>query len=116
MPALNRAVAFAKMNRHAMIVGKNLELNMAGAFHIFLEIHLARAERRFGLSLREREQTRQLVRISHDAHPLAAATRGRLDQHRISEPLGVGLRLAKFSHPGALTAGQYRDSRLLPDP
>src|SRR5258708_7624018 len=115
MPPLYRAVAFAEMNRHAMIVGKNLELNVARAFEIFLEIHLARAERRLGFSLREREQARQLVRIAHDAHALAAATRRSLDQHRVAEAFGVGLRLAKLRHAGALASGQHRNSSSLHD-
>src|ERR1700683_1130395 len=47
----------------------------------------------------------------HDSHALAAAARRGLDQHRVSEALGVGERIFNFGDAFAIAAGKHRHPR-----
>src|SRR5271163_864314 len=115
MAPLNRAVALAEVNRRAMQIGQNLKLDVTRTLEIFLQVHLARAERRLGFTLRQREQPRQLVAVAGNSHPFAAAARGRLDQYRVAEAFRVGLGLSQLGDSGPLAARQDRDARALHD-
>src|SRR5208283_4904178 len=91
MAALERTITLTQVNRIAVVVGQDLEFDMAGFFEILLEVHRARAKRRFALGAGERKELRQLGGVAGDTHPLAAATGRRLDQHRKAQPFRVGL-------------------------
>ena len=116
MAALERTIALAEMDHVALRIGDNLELDVAGLFKILLQVHLARAERGLALGASEREQARQLACVAHDPHPLAAAARRRFDQHRITDRLGVRLRIAQLRDAGAFAARQHRHAGALHDP
>ena len=84
MAALDRAVALAHVNHVAMGVGENLKFDVPRVLEILLQVHRARAERRLALGASEREEAGQFLLVARHAHPLAAATCRRLDQHRES--------------------------------
>ena len=96
------------MNHVAMGVGEDLELDVPRVLEVLLQIHRARSERGLALGARQREQPGQFLFVARDAHPLAAAARRRLDQHRETEASGVYQRLAHFGHALALAPGQDR--------
>lgn len=79
VPALHRAVALVKMHDPAVVVGQDLDLDVARVFHQLLAKHAPVAERGRGLARREVEGGLHLVRGPDDAHAPAAASHGRLE-------------------------------------
>ena len=70
------------MDHIAVAISHDLELDMAGAREILLDIDFAVAECRQCLRASELERARKIFGISRDAHSLAASTRRRLDDDR----------------------------------
>src|SRR5438034_8983189 len=93
MAALDTALALPQRHDPAVGVGENLDLDMAGAVQIFLEVELPHPERLHGLALRTLEGGLELSLVPHEPHPLAAAARHRLEQHRVAESRRFGARL-----------------------
>ena len=112
MTALQRAIAFAEMDRVAISVGENLDLDVARRGNKFLDQHPAGAEGRLAFADGAFERGREIGVLFHEPHaPPAAAGRG-LDQHRIAD--FVGLLFEEFRVlPLAVIAGHDRYAGLL---
>ena len=89
--ALQRAVAFIKMDRGAVRVGEDLHLDMAGRGDVFLDQTGGVAEAGLCLTGGAFEGGGKGGRVLDKPHPLAAAARAGLDQDRVAD----GLRLAR---------------------
>src|SRR5882672_3599457 len=90
MPALNRTLTLAQVHNVAMLVGKQLDLDMAGVIDDFLKIDFLVAESRQGFGLSSVERRAQLVFTRYLSHALAPAS-GRGFQHHGIAKAGGGL-------------------------
>ena len=68
-----------------MGVAEHLDLDVPRGVDRLLEVERVVAERRLRLGGRGRERVLELERVVHEPHALAAAARGRLQQHRVAE-------------------------------
>ena len=85
---LKRAVALPEVHGVALGVGDNLDFDVPRALDVFFEVDAGILERLFGLE-RGRLQPRLQRDVVHgDAHALAPAAGGRLDQHWIANFVG----------------------------
>ena len=91
--ALERAVAVAEDQHLAVPVAEDLHLDMPGAPDEALEEDAGRPERGFGGPPDAGERKLEFVRRSAWRHPDAAAAAGRLQHHRVADPIGCGERL-----------------------
>ena len=107
---LNGAVAFPEMQQVAVMIGQNLDFQVAGAGDVFFQEHGSVAEGRAGFVLRLFETAVEVGRLVHDAHAAAAAAHGRLDDHGIADVPGEFAGLGGGAH-GRFRSGQNRDSR-----
>ena len=98
VPALQGAVALAEMHHVAVRVGHDLQLDMARAVQVFLDIHRVVAEAGPGLGAGDAPCLLDLVRALGHLHAAAAAAGGSLDQHRIADPCGDRARLVQVRH------------------
>ncbi len=87
MAALDRAVALAERRDVAVLVGEELDLDVARPVEIALAEDRVVAERRRCLAARRRERFVELLGCAYDAHPAPAAARGRLDEQREADLL-----------------------------
>ena len=62
MAALDRALALAEVHDGAVVIAEHLELDVARALDVLLDVDVADAERRLGLALRGLERLAQLGR------------------------------------------------------
>ena len=83
--ALRGAVALEEVQHRAVGVAHDLHLDVAAGLDVLLDQDRVVPERRPRLALRRGEGLVVVARAPHDAHPLAAAAGGRLDQHRVGE-------------------------------
>ena len=86
--ALNGTVAFPKMEEIAVMVGEDLNFQMARARDVFFEEHRGVAEGGARLLLGFFEATVEVGRLMHDAHAAAAAAHCGFDDHGITNVLG----------------------------
>src|SRR6185312_13257238 len=84
VPALNAAFALAQTHDISVLVGKNLELNVARVLDILLHVEIAVAEGRCGFRLCSRIEHWEFRLRADDSHSPAAAPRRGLDNHRKS--------------------------------
>ena len=82
MPPLHRAIALVQVDHIAMLVAKNLHLDVLRVGDVFLQEHRRIAKRPARLRLRLVEQVAQVRRLVDHAHPATTATEGRLDDER----------------------------------
>ena len=85
VPALGGAVALEEVQHGAVGVAHDLHLDVAAGLDVLLDQDRVVAERRPRLALRRGEGLVVVAGAPHDAHPLAAAAGGGLDQHRVGE-------------------------------
>ena len=111
MAALQRAIAFAEMDRAAAAVAEHLDFDVARLLQVFLEIDRRIAERRFGFVGSGRERQHQVVGGLRDLHAASAAARGRLDQHRKANRLCDRHRVV-VGTDGAIGAGHHGNAEL----
>ncbi len=111
MPALDRAVAFVKVNEVAVPVAQELHLDVLGLADELLDEDVGHAEGGPGLAPRLVERGVERVGRLDDPHAAAAAAHRRLDDHRIAERLGHRLGLLA-RHDRRVAAGEDRDARL----
>jgi hypothetical protein len=109
VPPLEAALALAEVDAAAVAVGEHLDLDVPRAPDVPLEQQLAVPERGHGLAAGRGDGGRELARRVDAAHALAAAARGRLEQHREPDPLGRG-REVVVGHPAAVLARDDRDA------
>src|SRR5262249_60868778 len=77
MTALYRALAFVEVNQIAVLVSKDLHLDVPRAFDILLEQQVAIAKRLLGFAPRCLDRFVEFARFANDSHaPASAAGRG----------------------------------------
>jgi hypothetical protein len=96
--ALHRAVALAQVDDMAVHVAQDLELDVPRAREVLLDVHVAVAEGAQRLGARELERPREVVHVLGDAHALATAAGGRLDDHGKADLLRELERLVRVLH------------------
>ena len=91
--ALRGAVALEEVQHVSVVVADDLDLHVTAGLDVLLHEHGVVAEGRGRLAPRRRQRLGVLLLAAHDAHALAAATGGGLDQDGVVEPgrLGVGV-------------------------
>src|SRR2546422_8986661 len=90
---LDAALALAQRHDAAVGIGEHLDLHVARSLEIALEIQFSRAERLFRLARGGLERRLELAHFAQQAHAFSPAAGPRLEQHRITEPRGLGARL-----------------------
>ena len=93
MAALHGAIALPEMKHVAVMIGKNLNLDMPRARDVFFEEHRWVAERRSSLVLRFLQSRIELGGLAHYPHSAPAAAHCSLDHHRKSDSLCKPARL-----------------------
>ena len=83
--ALQRTVTFEKVDDMAMVVAKDLHLDMAGVGDIAFDQHGGIAKAGKGLALGTLQSGGEIGRTLHQTHPLAATASTGLDQHGIAD-------------------------------
>ncbi len=83
--ALDRAVALAEMDHVAVLVGQDLDLDVARVGQVALEVHGRVGEELLALARGALERVLELVLGERDAEALAAAATRGLDRHRIAD-------------------------------
>ncbi len=86
--SLQRAVAFTKMDRIAVIIGEHLHLDMARPGEILFQVNRIAAEMDLGLVAGKGNRFAETGRAFHDLHAASAAAGRRLDQHRVADVFG----------------------------
>ena len=112
MAPLQGAVALAEMDRIALAVAENLDLDVARLGEIFLDVDLVVAEGGLGFGARRRRARAEVGRRVRDLHAASAAAGRRLDQHREAHRLGDLHRLRLARHR-AVGAGHDGNAELL---
>jgi len=111
--ALNRTIALAQMDRLPLAIGQYLDFDVARPLQVFLHVHRAVAKCRLGLAAREHNRGGQMSLAVDHPHPAPAATRCRLDQHRIADLAGNGDVLGGIVGQGAARTGYAGHTGLL---
>ena len=86
---LHGAIALEQIDAVAMTVAKDLKFDMPRALQILLDQDMLVAETGGGLALAGGQRIEEVCASVDGAHALAAATGGRLDQHRITDAIGL---------------------------
>ena len=95
-----------------LAVAEHLHLDVAGGGDVFLDQHGGVAEGRLRLALGAGKRLGEALGRVDPAHPLAAAARHGLDEHRIADPVRLGGQMRRVLVL-AVIAGDDRDARLL---
>ena len=111
MPALDRAVALEKMHAMAMRVCENLHFDVPWPVQILFQQHLVVAEAGFRLPSRRGQCRHKIRTLFDDAHALAASPGGCLDQHRVTNPIGLAGKQG-IALVDAMIAGHQADAGL----
>ena len=82
MPPLDAALPLAEMGHGSRAVTEDLHLDVPGARHDLLDVHIAVPESLERLRLAARIRVGDLLDAAHHPHATAAAARHRLDHHR----------------------------------
>src|SRR5690606_10857176 len=90
MTPLHRALPLPEVQHLPVSVCEYLDLDVAGALEILLDVDAVVTEGLTRLALCALECALHLRRVAHDAHAFAAAAGRCLEQHRVTEcPRGV---------------------------
>ena len=107
--SLDRAVALAEVDAVAEAVDRDLDLDVAGVVEPLLEVQRVVAERGLRLGAADLDRLLELAGRADHPHALAAAAGGRLDEHRVADPVGLLEGVAVVAeHP--LGAGDRRQA------
>ncbi len=109
--ALEGALALAEVDDVAVAVGQDLDLDVPGPVDPALDEQGVVAEGGAGLAAGGGDLVGQQRLVADQPHTLAAAARGRLEQHRHADLPGRGGQLAVVQ-PAARGAGDDRDAGL----
>ena len=90
MPPLQAALAFAEVDPVAVLVGEDLNLDVARMQDHLLDVDAAVAERGGRLARGSPECRLEVLGRRHPAHTLAAASGDGLQHHRVAELLRPG--------------------------
>ena len=91
MAALQGTIALKQMQHMAVLIGKNLHLDMARGGDIALDQNPRIPKRGLPLPLGRSQSGSEILPPLHFTHALAAAARHRFDQHGIADALGLAL-------------------------
>ena len=89
MAALYRAIALEQVHAVALRVAKHLDLDMAGAQHVFLDQHGIVAKAVDGFALAGLQRGGKVFGLFHQAHAFATAARAGLDQHGVTNAVSL---------------------------
>src|SRR5690606_18916858 len=105
--ALQRTVAFAKVDAAAHAVAEHLDLDVARLFEKFLDVDGIVAERRAGFRPGGRQRELEVGLLAGNLHATAAAASGRVDDDRVADFSRYAPGLSNVSHSavGAWHAG-----------
>ena len=90
--ALHRAIALEKVHVVALGVAKHLDFDVARALHIFFDQHGVVAKAVDGFALARCQRGGKVLGLVHGTHTLATAARTGLDEHRVANAVGLGLK------------------------
>ena len=90
MPPLDRALPLTQGDRRAVIVGKDLHLDVARMLEIALQVDVRAAEGALRRSSAGFERRGEIIGPLGDPHADAATAGGRLDHHRVADPFRLG--------------------------
>ena len=82
-----------------MLVGRDLDLDVAGPRDELLDVQAVVAERGGRLAAGQTDDRLELVAVARELDPAATAAAGRLDQHRIADSLAERACVARRSSP-----------------
>src|ERR1035437_7419885 len=77
------------MNGAAEAIDRNLDLDVAVLFEELLQVERVVSEACLCLRATDLEGRLELTRVPNEAHALPATAGGRLEQDRVSDPLGL---------------------------
>ena len=103
VPPLDRALPLSQGDGRAVIVGKDLHLDVARMLEIALQVDVRAAEGALRRSSAGFERRGEIIGPLGDPHADAAAAGGRLDHHRVADPFRLGDRgrfIRKRGRPG----------------
>src|SRR5712691_8263007 len=109
MAALDRAFALVEVDSGPRAIAEHLDLDVARALEVALDVDVAPAERGLGAPGRGRERRWQVLRLVHPRHSDAAAGGHGLEDHGIPELTGDVLGLTGVRHRLA-AARHHRDA------
>src|SRR5579871_986752 len=112
MAALDRTLAFAEADHVSMLVGEDLEFDVAGVLHIFLHVEIAVAKGTCRLRGGGLEQAGKFFFVADDAHAASAASGGGFHNDRIADLLRPFNCLA-LGGDDPVGSGKNRHARLL---
>ena len=92
MAPLDRAFALTQRDGRAVIVGKDLHLDVSRMLEIALQVDVGAAEGALRSSSAGFERRGEIIGPLGDPHADAAAAGGRLDHHRVADPFRLGER------------------------
>ena len=122
MATLNRAVAFAQPDALAVLVGQNLDFDVARPLDGAFEINRSVAERGSRFAHRLPESSLELGRVAHHAQALAAAASDRFQSNRKADVVGCSAhvldRLKRFkgARDDGYASGLHQFARLSLEP
>mmetsp|Transcript_14991 Transcript_14991/g.25615 ORF Transcript_14991/g.25615 Transcript_14991/m.25615 type:complete len:279 (-) Transcript_14991:342-1178(-) len=93
MPPLNRTIAFPQMNHIALTISNDLNLNVSRTLHEALDKDAPVAKGGEGLGGGRFEEGDEILAIAHDAHSLAAASHGGLEDDGEADLVDEGVDL-----------------------
>ena len=116
---LDRALAFAEMHKPAVRVAEDLDLDVPGAGYVPLEENPAVSESVRRLTLGRGDRRVEIGGGLDDAHSLATATRGGLDEQRLATrcvgtPAAKALRFAASLSPIASITSGVGPTQMMP--
>ena len=111
MTALHRTIAFEQVDMIAMAVAKHLHLDMARAGDVFFDQNGGVAKTGLRLALTRGQHGLEIGRLLDQPHPLAAAARTRLDEHRPVDLLGFGKQGGQVLRGTVITGRQRHTGR-----
>src|SRR5581483_3121820 len=89
MAALDRAFALSQVDDVAVVVGEDLDFDVARSLDVFFEVDAAVFEGGLGLGAGGAVSRDEFFPRPRHAHAATAAARRRLDQHRVADPSGL---------------------------
>src|SRR5437867_52862 len=98
MAALDRALALVKVDGRQLAVAEHLDLDVARAIEVALDVDVAPAERGLGTPGRRRERRRQVLGLVHPRHADAATAGHCLEDHGIPDLASDALGLTGVRH------------------
>ena len=98
MPPLHAALPLAEVDHFAVLVGDDLDLDVARPLDVALDVHVAVSEGGQRLRRSGAVHLRQLLPLADDLHPPPAPAGGGLEDHREADLLREAGQVALVAH------------------